>query len=95
MHQFKRAWALLLFGVYDSFSLQVLQSRPSCNFALAFLADIYAEKSLVLQALTEQQAASDAAKCAIQCFAMLDIADPIRRGYWRQRRLDLQKLCLS
>jgi hypothetical protein len=66
-------------------SMQVLRMRSSCNFALAFLADIYTEQIKLLRAMSSKEAAASAAKCAQQCLRHLMTADPMRHAYWQQR----------
>ncbi len=75
--------------------MQVLQQKSSCSLALAFLADIYTEQSRLSKALKDQGKAAAAAALGSQCFKLLESTDPIRKSFWRQRRMDLLSICTA
>ena len=73
--------------------MQVLQQNSSCSFALECLADIYTEQTGLLEASDQDDAAASAAALGIQCFKELEVTDPIRQKFWRQRQLELLSIC--
>lgn len=64
---------------------EVLACAPSCPFALGLLLEVYHAQAGVASQQGQREVAREAARCGEMVHQALQVADPMRRGYWRMR----------